>query len=227
MTPVEAVVVRVRGKAPAVAKTSANVTFLLAAKVKTSPPPKVMALVLRVVESETVNVLEAPKVNAPVPVVMVLPLYVVAVKAPEIFKPPAPMVEARVVLVALKLPNVGVDVATICPKALVERRELIATELNVRDGAVIEEVAVKTEAITEPPSKYPEPATDSLYPGVVEPMPTLPDDVILICSVKPASLVAEVWNTKEVGRLPADTVPSTTPKMEAPISISAPSVVPL
>ena len=151
MTPVEAVVVRVRGKAPAVAKTSANVTFLLAAKVKTSPPPKVMALVLRVVESETVNVLEAPKVNAPVPVVMVLPLYVVAVKAPEIFKPPAPMVEARVVLVALKLPNVGVEVATTTPVAFVERRELIAWPERVMEGVLIEVVKVGEVAKTAAP----------------------------------------------------------------------------
>ena len=126
VTPVEAVVVRVRGKAPEVEKTSAKVTFLLAAKVNTSPPAKVMALVLRVVESETVRVLLAPKVKMPLPLVMVLPLNVVAVRAPPMLSPPAPIVEARVVEVALKLPNVGVLVATIPPVALVERIELIA-----------------------------------------------------------------------------------------------------
>jgi hypothetical protein len=42
-----------------------------------------------------------------------------------IASPPA-MVDVAVVEVALKNPKVGVEVATICPLALVERRELIA-----------------------------------------------------------------------------------------------------
>ena len=43
-----------------------------------------------------------------------------------IYSIPAPMVEANVVEVALKLPNVGVLVATIPPVPFVERMELMA-----------------------------------------------------------------------------------------------------
>lgn len=45
---------------------------------------------------------------------------------PNILRPPAPIVDARVVDVALKLPNVGVLVATMTPDEFVERIELIA-----------------------------------------------------------------------------------------------------
>ena len=47
---------------------------------------------------------------------------------PDIFKPPAPMVEAMVVDVAKNAPNVGVLVATTSPEELTERRELEATD---------------------------------------------------------------------------------------------------
>ena len=76
-------------------------------------------------------------------------------------KPPA-MVEVAMVEVALKLPNVGVLVATIAPEALVERSELTAAPVRVRDGVEIEEVAIKFAIVTVPPSKYPLPATDIL-----------------------------------------------------------------
>ena len=84
------------------------------------------------------------------------------------------IVEVAVVLVALKLPNVGVDVAVIVPLLFVESRELIATDERVSDGVDIDDVAVSVEAMTVPPSKKPLPATESLYPGVVLPIPTLP-----------------------------------------------------
>lgn len=69
------------GKVTEVAAVVRRERALVGEKVITSPPPKVMALVFKVVESETVNVLPAPKVKMPVPEVMVLPLKVVAVKA--------------------------------------------------------------------------------------------------------------------------------------------------
>ncbi len=61
---------------------------LLAEKVITSPPARVMALVPKVVESEAVRVLPAPSVKVPVPVVMVLPLKVAPVTAPVTAKAP-------------------------------------------------------------------------------------------------------------------------------------------
>ena len=70
---------RVTEVAPVVKSDSA----LLAEKVITSPPPRVIALVARVVESETVRVLLAPRVKIPVPVVIVFPLIVRAVRAPS------------------------------------------------------------------------------------------------------------------------------------------------
>ncbi|MEK7060228.1 MAG: hypothetical protein AAB970_01245, partial [Patescibacteria group bacterium] len=68
VTLVEAVEVKIKGKAPLVEKASTKVIFFVAAKVNISVPAKVMALVPRVVESETVKVFPAPKVNVPVPV---------------------------------------------------------------------------------------------------------------------------------------------------------------
>ena len=44
-----------------------------------------------------------------------------------IVKPPVEIVEVATVLVALKLPKVGVEVATITPVAFVESMELMAT----------------------------------------------------------------------------------------------------
>jgi hypothetical protein len=41
------------------------------------------------------------------------------------------MVDVAVVLVAIKLPNVGVEVATTCPEAFVESSELTATPPSV------------------------------------------------------------------------------------------------
>ena len=76
--------------------------------------------------------------------------------------------------VALKFPKVGVEVAVIAPEELVERIEFTAVPERVREGVEIEEVAMKVEAVTVPPSKKPEPETLSLYPGVVVPMPTKP-----------------------------------------------------
>ncbi len=66
--------------APVVKRESA----LLAEKVITSPPAKVMVLVFNVVVSETVRVLLAPNVRMPVPVVMVLPLKVPAAILPVV-----------------------------------------------------------------------------------------------------------------------------------------------
>ena len=65
--------------------------------------------------------------------------------------PPAPMVEARVVEVALKLPNVGVLVATITPVAFVESMELIAAPERVSDGVLMEVVKVGDVAKTAAP----------------------------------------------------------------------------
>ena len=70
---------------------------------------------------------------------------------PEIFKPPAPMVDANVVLVALKFPKVGVDVATIPPAEFVESRELIAAPERVMDGVEMEVVKVGEVAKTTAP----------------------------------------------------------------------------
>ena len=47
-----------------------------------------------------------------------------------ISNPPA-IVLVAVVLVAMKFPNVGVDVATICPEAFVDSRELTAVPVYV------------------------------------------------------------------------------------------------
>lgn len=74
---------------------------LVAEKVMTSPPPSVMELVARVVESETVSVLAAPKVRIPVPVVMVLPLKEEAVIAPKVELPVLRDVENRLVELAV------------------------------------------------------------------------------------------------------------------------------
>lgn len=71
--------------------------------------------------------------------------------------------------VALKKPNVGVDVAEMFPEASVAKTEF--TEIPV---SLMDEVATKDDAVTVPPSKKPEPATESPYPGVEEAMPTLP-----------------------------------------------------
>ena len=60
--------------------------------------------------------------NKPPPEILLPPMAML----PDIFNPPAPMVEANVVEVALKLPNVGVLVATIPPVPFVERMELMA-----------------------------------------------------------------------------------------------------
>jgi hypothetical protein len=84
------------------------------------------------------------------------------------------MVEVATVLVAWKLPKVGVEVATTRPAELVARREFTAMSVKVMDGAEIEEVAVKVEARTSPPVKTPEPATERVRYGEVVPMPTLP-----------------------------------------------------
>jgi hypothetical protein len=50
-------------------------------------------------------------------------------------------------------------------------------------GRAIEEVAISVFAVTVPPSKYPEPATESRYPGVVEPRPRKPVDANLAASL--------------------------------------------
>ena len=66
------------GRVSLVAMVVRSERALAAEKVITSPPARVMALVPKVVESETVRVLPAPKVRVPVPVVIVLPFTVVA-----------------------------------------------------------------------------------------------------------------------------------------------------
>ena len=63
---------------------------------------------------------------------------------PRTSRKPA-MVELAVVLVALKFPNVGVEVATICPEALVARSELIDT-----DESVVAPVIVKLLVVSVP-----------------------------------------------------------------------------
>ncbi len=87
---------------------------------------------------------------------------------------PPEIVDVAVVDVALKFPNVGVEVAVMTPDEFVERRELIDVPDSVRDGVENDEVAIKFAAVTVPPSKYAEPTTESLYPGVVDPIPTFP-----------------------------------------------------
>ena len=71
------------GRVTEVAPVVESVSAFVGEKVTTSPPPSVMALVARVVLSELVKVVPAPKVSVPVPVVKVLPLMVVAVAAPK------------------------------------------------------------------------------------------------------------------------------------------------
>ena len=75
------------GRVTEVAAVVSKLKALVAEKVTTSPPARVMALVSRVVEAETVRVLEAPKVRVPVPVVMVLPFTVTKVAAPASVTP--------------------------------------------------------------------------------------------------------------------------------------------
>jgi len=68
---------------------------------------------------------------------------------------------------------------------LVERREFTAAPERVSNGVVILDVAVSELAKTFPPSKYPEPSTESFVPGDVVPMPTLP--------VEPMKIVDVAW----------------------------------
>ena len=55
---------------------------------------------------------------------------------PPTVKPPVEMVEVATVEVALKLPKVGVEVATIVPLPLVDKIEFGATTPEERVGAV-------------------------------------------------------------------------------------------
>jgi hypothetical protein len=63
------------------------------------------------------------------------------------------MVDVAVVDVALKFPNVGVDVAVSIPDEFVERRELGDADVRVRVGVEMDVVAVKMFAVRVPPSK--------------------------------------------------------------------------
>ncbi len=86
----------------------------------------------------------------------------------------------------MKFPKVGVEVATICPAAFVERSELIDVPEMVNDGAEKEDVAIRFPAVTLP-EKYPLPVTDKAVNGEVVPMPILPFTVsILKIFVPPA-----------------------------------------
>lgn len=81
---VAAVVVNVSEKAPEVIKVFAKVTFLVAVKVKTSAPAKVIESVASVVESEIVRVLALVKVIVPVVVVTTKPFKEVARATPKV-----------------------------------------------------------------------------------------------------------------------------------------------
>ena len=74
------------------------------------------------------------------------------VPVPRTSRKPA-MVEVAVVEVALNEPKVGVDVAVSNPSALVESMELMAGVVRVKFGVVMDDVAVKTDAVSVPPSK--------------------------------------------------------------------------
>ena len=63
--------------------------------------------------------------------------------------PPVEMVDVAVVLVALKLPKVGVLVAVMTPEESVERRELMATPDKVMVGVEKVEVAIKPPNVPE------------------------------------------------------------------------------
>ncbi len=76
------------GRMTEVAPVVSKLTALEAVKVITSPPPRLMALVASVVESDTVKVLALVKVRVPVVVVRVNPLYVAPVMAPILDKFP-------------------------------------------------------------------------------------------------------------------------------------------
>ena len=60
---------------------------LVGEKVMLSPPERVKELVFMVAESNKVKVFPAPRVSVPVPIVIVLPLYVPAVMLPEVIVP--------------------------------------------------------------------------------------------------------------------------------------------
>jgi len=83
------------------------------------------------------------------------------VPVPRTSRKPA-MVEVAVVVVALNEPKVGVEVAVSNPSALVESMELTAGVVRVKFGVVMDDVAIREDAVTVPPSKKPEPATESL-----------------------------------------------------------------
>ena len=89
------------GKVTEVEPVVSKLKALVAEKVITSPPPKVMLLVARVVESDAVRVLPAPKVKVPVPVVMVLPFKVVKVPAPPLTAPVPALMELSLVTIPL------------------------------------------------------------------------------------------------------------------------------
>jgi len=65
----------------------------------------------------------------------------------------------------------------------VERIEFTATLDKVKDGVVIEDVAVNVEARTSPPVKTAEPPTESVRYGDVVPIPMLPTELTKIDEV--------------------------------------------
>ena len=73
---------------------------------------------------------------------------------PRVTDNPPAMVEVAVVEVALKLPKVGVEVATILPDALVERSEFSATDesVTVFENVFASDNNVVDETVTDPPS---------------------------------------------------------------------------
>src|SRR6266568_198809 len=88
VTVVDAVVVSVSGNAPDVVKASAKETLFPAASVIVSVPPNVITLSSNVVEPLAVRILPVPRVNVPVPVVIVFPLSVPTAALPVTFKLP-------------------------------------------------------------------------------------------------------------------------------------------
>jgi len=115
VTFVPAVAVKVIGNAPEVVKASANCTFLVAAKVKVSVPAKVIALVLRVVESDRVKVLPLARLIDPLAKVVVsetvkvLPAAILRVLVPLLVIVKPLIVPAAVTLPALLTVNFVCD----------------------------------------------------------------------------------------------------------------------
>ena len=97
-------------------------------KLLNDDPPIFRFVVLAVTNDEYEVDDEYEDENKPPPEILFPPMAML----PDMLRPPAPMVEASVVEVAVKFPNVGVVVETKFPEELVDIRELTATPERLR-----------------------------------------------------------------------------------------------